>query len=532
MAQLILKGLTQASSEAAIAQAGGTTTLTYFDSGATAFDDALGNPIPFTNANMGVLEVGDMIYTTYTPADQTDPDPNNWTTESYSNPYSTGSQDSWMFAQENLASYNSTNGDFTPLQPGRQLAIMLQPTLDPNGVSYIANGNNVRVGQIGDIVEVSYDSFTSDVTSVDEGSPVVFTVNTTNIPDNTTVGWTITGVDSSDITGGSLTGTILITGNTGTATITPAADAFTDGGVETMTVTLDATDSNGVNTEAPAIDVDINDVSLTPNQPPQQNPATYNVTQNGNGNDYVSIDLSQISSDPEGDPMTWKVWSLPASGSLRDEATPTQNISSVPYTIQGSGYEIRYYPDNTGAPSTTTFTYKAEDGISTQTAFATITINIQAPANQPPTVDGIAEVLVADGTTNSVTFTRTGQDDSGITPTFSWTDQNGTPISGLPSLTYGSLQQLGSGETFQYTQNTGLNINPGGSPQEDNVYYIGTENVGVPSQVAQVQIQNVAPGNNAPVWNQTPGAPIAINAGTVHTITGLEATDADGHTLT
>ena len=394
---------------------------------------------------------------------------------------------------------------------------------------------------------------TSDnvITAVDENTPFKIVITENGIPAMKpflTAGGSATAADfdswpfiTNAITNAEeLELNFIINGSPIEVNLTTAEDFLTDGN-ETFTVQL---------TDGTLASIVINDTSTSttsstttttttqpPNDPPvldTPNASTDDVTQNGTPfTDQVVIDLSQHTQDPDGDAMTWKILSQPTSGTVRDNATPGVDIVVFPHTLgtdsNGDNYKVIYRPGNTGAPSTATFSWTAEDGISTQTNTATATINILQPANQPPTADPISETLVADGTTNSVTFTRTGSDDSGITPTFSWTDQNGNAISGLPSLTHGSLQQLGSGETFQYTQNTGLIVNPGSSPLEDSFYYIATDNVGVPSQVAQVQIQNVDPGNTAPAFDVTPGAAIEITAGTPYQVTGITATDPEGH---
>ena len=543
MAQLKIKGLLVSSSELAIAQAGGNAQNVYFDSGAATYNDASGNSIALSNANNGVLEVGDTLFTTYTPGP-----PEAWTT-----PFPTGTQDQWHFAVENLASYDPSTSSFTPVQVGRQLAIQIMPTYYPfndnTGVAYVSPNN---VGMVSAIVEVSYDAFDPDITTVNEGSPVEFTLDTNNIPDGTTVGYTITGVDASDITGGSLTGTITITNDTGSVTITPLADAFTDGGVETMTVTLDATDSNGVTTGGLTHDVDINDTSLTPNLPPNLDTptaATASVTQNGQGNDSVTIDLSQHTQDTTlpADPLTWKILTAPLTGSVRDTGGPTvgNNITTFPHTLSGSS--VIYRPDNTGAPSTATFTWTAEDGTNTypgggQSADATATITINQPQNQAPTGNAISINLIADGTTNDTQFQRLATDDntSQANLTFEWclSQQQGGTTQTLAqinaALNHGQIAANSNVQGFTYTQNSGLNVNPGGNALEDVFYYKVTDDDSTPltSDPIQVQIQNIAPGNNPPVWNPSnPGGTISLTAGTPEVVSAV-ATDPDGHTLT
>lgn len=107
-----------------------------------------------------------------------------------------------------------------------------------------------------------------DVASINEdgSSTATFNVTTTNVADNTTVGYTITGIAAADISLSSLTGTITITGNSGSVSFTATQDLTTEGD-ETVTLTLDATDSTGAATNSPSDTVVINDTSTTPAVP-------------------------------------------------------------------------------------------------------------------------------------------------------------------------------------------------------------------------------------------------------------------------
>lgn len=122
-----------------------------------------------------------------------------------------------------------------------------------------------------------YDSLTSTATA-DEGDTVVFTVNTQNVEDGTTVGYTITGIDAGDLSAGSLTGSITINSNSGTASVTLDNDLTTEGS-ETMTMTLDATDSAGDSTNALTSQTEISDTSTQPAATYAVSPAANNVNE-------------------------------------------------------------------------------------------------------------------------------------------------------------------------------------------------------------------------------------------------------------
>lgn len=89
---------------------------------------------------------------------------------------------------------------------------------------------------------------TPDVTSVDEGGTVTFTVNTTNFASGTLY-WTVAKVGSynireTDFSDGLLSGTVTISGSTGTFTRTLANDGFTEGS-EQFTVSVRTFSSSG-----------------------------------------------------------------------------------------------------------------------------------------------------------------------------------------------------------------------------------------------------------------------------------------------
>jgi hypothetical protein len=100
-------------------------------------------------------------------------------------------------------------------------------------------------------------------TSYNEGATITATVSTANVADGTTVAYTVTGISANDLSAGSLTGTITINSNTGTATFTLANDGLTEG-TDTFTITLAATDSVGTSTGSLADSASVLDTSNDP----------------------------------------------------------------------------------------------------------------------------------------------------------------------------------------------------------------------------------------------------------------------------
>lgn len=73
------------------------------------------------------------------------------------------------------------------------------------------------------------------VSTIVEGTSVVFTLNTTGVPNSATTSYAITGIAGADISG-SLTGNFTTNNNTAALTVTAAIDGSTEG-TETMTIT-------------------------------------------------------------------------------------------------------------------------------------------------------------------------------------------------------------------------------------------------------------------------------------------------------
>jgi len=90
-----------------------------------------------------------------------------------------------------------------------------------------------------DIILQQISSLTRSASSINEGSSVTFTLNTVGYDDGTTFDYTITGIQSADISG-NLTGTMTVSNNAATATITATSDQITEGN-QTMTFSVDDT---------------------------------------------------------------------------------------------------------------------------------------------------------------------------------------------------------------------------------------------------------------------------------------------------
>lgn len=113
----------------------------------------------------------------------------------------------------------------------------------------------------------------------------------------------------------------------------------------------------------------VDDVKLEPaNAPSASNGATSTAE-----NMFANITL--VGSDPNMDPLTYEILSLPTSGQLRDPVTG--NIGSAPHILAAGGNVVRYTPD-LGFAGIDTFTFKVSDG-QYDSNIATVTITVGGP---------------------------------------------------------------------------------------------------------------------------------------------------------
>ena len=84
-------------------------------------------------------------------------------------------------------------------------------------------------------------------------------------------------------------------------------------------------------------------------------------------------------SDANGDPLSFTITSLPASGDLSEDGIP---IDMVPHTLDGSGDTVTYTPHG-GATGIDSFKFKANDGAA-DSNIATVTILVIGRVNAVP----------------------------------------------------------------------------------------------------------------------------------------------------
>lgn len=202
----------------------------------------------------------------------------------------------------------------------------------------------------------------------------------------------------------------------------------------------------------------------------------------------TSVSITLTGSDPEGDPLVYRVVRAPSHGRL----------SRVGANLIGAN--LTYTPDSnyTGSDS---FTYTVSDG-TTDSSPATVSINITP--NRPPMVN-LQSVIVAEDTTAVIRLTGSDPDGDDISYRVVNEPSQGSLTGAPPNLTYAPNSDFSGKDTFTFKVNDGT----------------------ADSGLGTVSI-TVAPSNDPPIAN-TDSITVSEDALTSIVLTG---TDPDGDALT
>jgi len=189
---------------------------------------------------------------------------------------------------------------------------------------------------------------------------------------------------------------------------------------------------------AGSFDVDKETYALTincgtpgPNQPPVAEDQSVKTDKN------ESVDITLKATDPDGNPLTYIITSLPSNGSLKEG---DNEITSVPYSL--SGDTVTYTP-NTDYTGSDSFKFKANDG-ELDSNEATVSIEVGKPGpNKPPVAYDQFKYTTKD---KPIDITLEAIDPDGDPLTYSIVDE--------PS--HGTLSNFDADAgTVTYTPNTG-----------------------------------------------------------------------------
>lgn len=105
----------------------------------------------------------------------------------------------------------------------------------PTGTASVISGNTKRF-YISKGSSSTYSASANPSVSVNEGQQITFTLSTTNVADGSSFSYLIDGITAADISAGSLTGSVTVSGGSGSTQITLATDMLAE--VETATCTF------------------------------------------------------------------------------------------------------------------------------------------------------------------------------------------------------------------------------------------------------------------------------------------------------
>jgi hypothetical protein len=216
-------------------------------------------------------------------------------------------------------------------------------------------------------------AITPNITSVNEGSSVIFTVTTTDVANGTTLFWTTTGtnVNASDFTDSSVSGSFTINNNTATITRTLRNDATTEG-AENFQLQIRISSISGTIVATSSI-VTINDTSLTP---------TYAITPNITSVDEGSSVTFTVTTTnvPNGTILYWSTTGTISSLDFTDSTlTGTVTINS------NTGSIVRSILNDNFTEGTESFSIRIRTDSQSGTIVATSsTVTINDTSRSPP----------------------------------------------------------------------------------------------------------------------------------------------------
>src|SRR5207237_871995 len=193
-------------------------------------------------------------------------------------------------------------------------------------------------------------------------------------------------------------------------------------------------------------------VSVVVNDPPVANAQSVSVTMN------TTSSVTVTGSDPNNDPLRFKVTSLPANGKLYD-GTGTGGhlivVGELPYALTGTFNKATYQP-NAGYFGPDTFQFKANDGQLDSTAAATVSITV-SNSNRPPVANNdSATTTPATPVTVNVLANDSDPDNDPLTVTGASSPAHGTAaVNANNTVTYTPTSGYSGPDSFNYTISDG-----------------------------------------------------------------------------
>src|SRR6185503_9935622 len=295
---------------------------------------------------------------------------------------------------------------------------------------------------------------------------------------------------------------------------TPAADANGNG---YASFTFQVQDHGG--TANSGVDLDPTPNTITINVTPV-NDAPDTATGSGSGNEDTTIAVSLSGSDIDGSVATFKITSLPVSGTLYADAGLTDTLLVGESVAAAGNAATVYFKPNLNYNGSASFTYAAVDNNGAEDATpATASITVNA-VNDPPTVaNAIADQNATQGSLFSFAFAANTFNDLDVGDALAYTatlDTN-APLPGWLSFNAAT-------RTFSGTPGTG---------DVGTIALKVTATDGASASVSDTFNIVVGNTNDAPVIQNVGGTvPVGEDTSVLLQAPSALVTDADGDTLT
>jgi hypothetical protein len=242
-------------------------------------------------------------------------------------------------------------------------------------------------------------------------------------------------------------------------------------------------------------------VSITVNDPPVASAQSVSLNQD------TTSTVTLTGSDPNNDPLRFKVMTLPTSGKLYDGSGTGGHLivaGDLPYALTGAGNAATYQPNaNYFGPDS--FQFKANDGQLDSAAAATVSITVNHVNHAPVAVNDSAATSQSTPVTVNVLANDSDPDNEPLTVTGASVPAHGTAA-------------VNPDKTITYTP-TGSYFGP-----DSFTYSISDGNGGTASATVSITVNFV---NHAPVAS---GQSVSLNQDTTSTVT-LTGTDSDNDAL-
>ena len=224
-------------------------------------------------------------------------------------------------------------------------------------------------------------------------------------------------------------------------------------------------------------------------------------------NQDTTSTVTLTGTDPDNDPLHFKITALPAHAKLYDGTGTGGHLiapGELPYSLTGTFNQASYQP-NANYFGSDSFAFKANDGVADSTAAATVSITVNHVNHAPVANNDSASTSLNTPVTVSVLTNDTDPDNDLLTVTGASTPGHGTTV-------------VNAGATVTYTPATDY------TGTDSFTYTISDGNGGTASATVSISVNLV---NSPPVAT---AQSVALNQDTTTTVT-LTGTDPDNDPL-